>query len=98
MIDPTRKSDPIVIATLGDLIDARMDLLVYCGRGLGAHPCGRKLDVGARQLAELFGREESYVAARFPLKCARCGSRDLEYRVQADTTIAPSSPDPFARR
>jgi|GEM_PF-6376033 len=87
----------IVIETLGDLIDAGMDLTVSCGRSLGEHPCGRRLDVDARKLAELFGRNAGYVRCRFPLKCKRCGSTDLEFRVRANTTIAAAAPAPFAR-
>lgn len=97
MIEPVRKDLPIVIETLGDLIDAGMDLSVYCGRGLGERPCGRKLDADARTLADLFGRNAGYVRCRFPLKCRRCGSTEIEYRVCANVTITPSAPDPFAQ-
>ena len=93
-----RTMSEIVTKTSGDLIDARMDLSVYCGRALGAKPCGRKLDVDARKLADLFGRDAGYVRCRFPLKCKRCNSTKIEYRVRANTTIATAAPNPFARR
>ena len=87
----------IIIETLGDLIDRDMDLSIYCGRELGERTCGRKLDVDARKLAEIFGRDTGYVRCEFPLKCKRCGSTKKEYRVRANMTIAPSAPNPFAR-
>ncbi|MEC5292644.1 MULTISPECIES: hypothetical protein [unclassified Aurantimonas] len=98
MIEPVRKVAPIVIETLGDLIDAGMHLSVYCGEALGSHPCGRKLDVDTAELARLFGRDAVYVGRRFPLKCARCCSRKLEYRVGANMMIVPRLGNPFVCR
>ncbi len=98
MIAPVEKGAPIVIETLGDLIDAGMHLSVYCGAALGPDWCGRALDVDTAELARLFGRDAVYVGRVFPLKCARCGSRKLEYRVGANPTIVPMAGDPFARR
>lgn len=95
MIESIRTTSPIVIETLGDLIDSGMRLSVYCGQALGSHPCGRKLDVDTVEIARLFGRDAVYVGREFPLKCARCGSRKLEYRVGADPTIVPMVGDPF---
>lgn len=98
MIAPIEKAGPIVIETLGDLIDAGMHMSVYCGAALGPDWCGRELGIDTAGLASLFGRDAVYVGRTFPLKCARCGSRKLEYRVGANMTIVPKAGDPFARR
>ena len=82
----------ITIATLGDLADAGMGLIWYCDG------CGRPLALTLARAIEMWGRDQVYVKWTPPIKCASCGSKAISGSVQANTTIAPAPPDPFAHR
>lgn len=63
----------IRIETLGDLRDNGYTLTLHCT----AIRCLRPLDVDLARMIELFGADTVYVAKRWPVKCAKCGCRQI---------------------
>ena len=76
---PNEKT-PIVIETLGDLLDHGYGLSAAC------RACGRHGRVDVAGAAERLGRSRSYVGGRLPLGCGACGSRDVSLAVLAPGT------------
>ncbi|MBB4003849.1 hypothetical protein [Aurantimonas endophytica] len=81
---------PIIISTLDDLLDEGMGLAWIC------EGCSRDLDMTLGRAIEIWGRDQRYVRWHPPVKCARCGSRDISMRVRANT-IKQATGTPFER-
>lgn len=79
----------ITIATLGDLADEGMCMAWAC------NDCSRDLDLTLSRAIELWGRDQRYVNWKPPVRCARCGSRNISIRVRANTTIKQDTGTPF---
>ncbi len=71
-----------VIDTLGDMIEQGSSLSAYCGN---RPDCGRALDLDVYDLAIQFGRRWKHVERKPPVRCSRCGSRDLHWIMSPDT-------------
>jgi len=46
-------------------------------------------DIDLERLAERVGRDWSFIGARWPVRCAECGERNVEVRI---TAPGPSHP------
>lgn len=81
----------ITISTLGDLADNGMGLRWAC------NDCSRDLELTLASAIRRWGRDQTYVRWRAPVKCAGCGSRNVSVRVQANMTIKQDAGTPFMR-
>jgi hypothetical protein len=66
---------PVTIDTIGKLIDHGMIAFMWCLW------CPRSADIDLEKLAEHVGRDWYFIARRWPLKCAECGSSNVETRI-----------------
>jgi hypothetical protein len=69
--------DPHTIDSLGKLADNGMGLAYACD------DCHRTLDLAIATMIGIWGRDRVFVRWRPPIRCARCGSRNVSGRVQA---------------
>ena len=68
------RKEPIIIATLGDLIERRYRMWLHCrDRGRHAH-------ADLPSLAARLGVDRSYTDP-LPLRCGICGSRDVAFTI-----------------
>jgi hypothetical protein len=81
--------ESITISTLGDLLDEGMGMTWIC------EGCSRDIDLTLARAIEIWGQDRRYVGWNPPVKCARCGGRDISCRVRANTTIKQSAGRPF---
>ncbi len=79
---------PAVIDTLGKLIDHGMGAFLFCPTCAKAERPDVR-DINLEWLAGHLGRGWKFVGARWPVKCAECGERNVEVRI---TPPAPPHP------
>lgn len=82
---------PIVIETLGDLLDHKMGLRWHC------QGCGRPLGLTLDEAIRRWGASQAYVGWKPPIKCAACGSREIAVNIQANTVVKIEPGSPFDR-
>ena len=66
---------PVTLDTIGKLIDHEMIAFMWCPS------CQRAANIDLERLANRVGRDWYFVARRWPVKCAECGSSDVETRI-----------------
>jgi hypothetical protein len=66
---------PVTVDTVGKLDDLDMRAFMYC------RSCKRSGDIDPPKLIERVGRDLVFIGRRWPVKCAGCGSRDIETRI-----------------
>lgn len=81
----------ITISTLGDLADAGMGIAWACD------DCHRDLDLTLSRAIGTWGRDQTYVRWKAPVRCARCGSRNVSMRLRANSTIKQGTGTPFVQ-
>jgi hypothetical protein len=70
---------PVTVDTIGKLYDRCMQAFMYCrSRHRGA-------DIDLPRLIGHVGREWVFIGRRWPVKCANCGSGDIETRILPET-------------
>ncbi|MBB4001000.1 hypothetical protein GGR03_000047 [Aurantimonas endophytica] len=84
---PTHQS--FTISTLGDLVDNGMGIAWACD------DCHRDLDLTLSRAIEMWGHDQTYVRWKAPVRCVRCGSRNVSMRIRANTTIKQATGRPF---
>lgn len=73
--------------TLGDLIDSRHGLYLYCEASRGGLRCGHYAEADLEALAARLGRDHSWLADDLVprLRCSKCGSRAVSIRLAPPT-------------
>ena len=71
------RKEPIIIATLGDLIERRYCMWLHC------RDCGRHARADLPSLAARLGSDHPYTDP-LPMRCSGCGSRDIAFTIAPD--------------
>jgi hypothetical protein len=75
------------LQTIGDLIDSRHGLYIYCEASRGGLRCGHYVEADLESIAGRLGRDHSWLAADLVprLRCSKCGSKDVSIRLSPPT-------------
>lgn len=68
---------PIIISTIGDLIEGGYAMWVHC------RECGRHARANLPALADRLGSNRPYTEP-LPMRCSTCGSRDVAFTISLD--------------
>ena len=72
---------PVTLDTIGKLIDHNMLAFMYC------LSCSRTSEIELEKLAERVGRDWYFIARRWPVKCADCGTSKVETQIRPGERI-----------